>query len=151
MIVRGVVILATVCLAFAVPEARRQVTSAQSDDTAKALLDKEHELLDAVGKADKASMQTLLMPEGTWTTKDGFIPMKFLVERPEAFKLTKWDMVNPHVTSLGPESALVLYVWAGSGTLNNRPVAQTSLASTVWAKRNGQWLAVHHQETDLAK
>jgi hypothetical protein len=96
-------------------------------------------------------MQTLLLPEGTWTSKDGFIPMKFLVERPESFKLTKWDMVNPHVTSLGPESALVLYVWAGSGTFNNRPVAQTSLASTVWAKRNGRWLAVHHQETDLAK
>jgi len=151
MIVRSLAILATVCLAFAVPAARHQAASSQSDDTTKVVLDKEHALLDAVGKTEKASMQALLLPDGTWTARDGFIPMKFLVENPQAFKWTKWDMVNPHVTPLSPESALVVYVWAGSGTFNNRPVAQTSLASTVWAKRNGQWVAVHHQETDLAR
>jgi Domain of unknown function (DUF4440) len=151
MVVRSLAILAMVCLAFTVTEARRQATSTGSDETSKVLLDKEHALLDAVGRADQASMRGLLFPDGTWTSRDGFIPMKLLVERPEAFKLTKWDMVNPHVTPLGPESAIVLYVWAGSGTFNNRPVAQTSLASTVWAKRNGQWMAVHHQETDLAR
>jgi len=151
MVVRGLAILAAVCLAFAVPEARRQATSTQSDETSKVLVEKEHALLDAVGKTDKAAMHALLLPDGTWTSRDGFIPIKFLLENPEAFKWTTWDMVNPHVTALSPESALVLYVWAGSGAFNNRPVAQTSLASTVWAKRNGQWVAVHHQETDLAR
>jgi hypothetical protein len=34
-------------------------------------------------------------------------------------------------------------------TFHNQPLASTTLASTVWTKRNGKQVAVHHQETDL--
>ena len=67
------------------------------------------------------------------------------------FKLTKWDVVNPTVTWVGVDSAIVVSVWTAAGTFLDRPLAPTTLAATVWTKRDGLWRAVHHQETDLVK
>ena len=77
--------------------------------------------------------------------------MALLVNGLEGFELTKWDIVNPHVTWFDQDSAIVLYTWTGAGEFQNQPLAPTTLASTVWTKRNGKWVAVHHQETDLMK
>ena len=140
--------LAAVLLVLAVTHAQEK-PGAKPDD--KLLIANERALLDAIAKADKASFQTLVLPEGVWTMKSGFVPMKLLAEGLDAFKLTKWDIVNPHVVSLGDDSALVRYAWTGTGTFGDQPLAATTLASTVWVKRGGKWLAVHHQETDLNK
>jgi Domain of unknown function (DUF4440) len=67
--------------------------------------------------------------------------MKLLADGLGAFKLTTWDIVNPHVTWLGADSALVFYAWTGTGTFDEHPLAPTTLASTVWVKRNGKWRA----------
>lgn len=77
--------------------------------------------------------------------------MNLLVDGLDSFKLTKWDIVNPRVTWLDKDSAILLYTWTGTGTFGNQPGASRTLASTVWTKRNGKWLAVHHQETDLMR
>src|SRR6266496_4259934 len=115
------------------------------------LIANEHALLEAVAKADKGTFQSLVLPEGVWTTKTGFIPLKLLVDGLGDFQVTKWDIVNPHVTWLDKDSAILLYSWMGTGTFQNQPLASITLASTVWTKRNGKWLAVHHQETDLIR
>ena len=115
------------------------------------LIANERALHDAVAKADKPSFQSLVLPEGVWTTNAGFVPVKLLVDRLDDFKVTKWDIVNPLVTGIDENTAIVRYTWTGMGTFQNRPLASTTLASTVWTKRNGTWLAVHHQETDLTK
>jgi hypothetical protein len=167
-------ILAAILLALAVTEAQEK-TIAKPDDTAeKALIAKllgvmeaenkrqaeeilkmlvanERALHRAVASSDKASFQSLVLPEGVWTTRQGFVPMKLLADGLDDFKLTKWDIANPHVTSLDTDSAILLYVWTGTGTFHNQPLASTTLASTVWTRRNGKWLAVHHQQTDLAR
>jgi hypothetical protein len=136
------------------------VTDAQDRSQAKptapstadaVLVAKERALLDAVAKADKASFESLVLPEGVWTSTQGFIPLKQLVDGLDSFSIGKWEIVNPHVTWLGTDSAILLYAWTGTGTFQNRPLAPTRLASTVWTRRNGKWLAVHHQETDLEK
>ena len=136
------------------------VTNAQQTSAAKptgaetteaTLIANERALQDAVARADKASFQSLVLPEGVWTTKRGFVALNLLVNGLDSFNITEWDIVNPHVTWLDTDSAVLLYVWRGAGTLDNQPLASTSLASTVWTRRNGKWLAVHHQETDLTK
>lgn len=140
--------LAAVGLVCAVAYAQEK-PGAKPDE--KLLIANERALLDAVAKADKASYQSLILPEGVWTMKSGFVPMQLLADGLDAFKLTKWDIVNPHVLWLGDDSALVSYAWTGTGTFGDQPLAPTTLASTVWVKRGGKWLAVHHQETDLNK
>jgi hypothetical protein len=133
------------------PAAQVRTAAQPSDMTEKMLIANERTLHDAVAKADKASFLSLVLPEGVWTTKQGFVPMERLVNGLEQFELTKWDIVNPRVTWIGEDSAIVRYVWTGTGTLHNQPVASTTLASTVWSKRSGKWLVVHHQQTDLIR
>jgi hypothetical protein len=135
-------------LAFTNAQESRPKPGAAVDEM---LIANERALYDAVAKADKPSFQSLVLSEGVWTTKPGFVPMNLLVDGLENFTLTKWDIVNPHVTWLDQDSAIVLYTWTGAGAFQNQPLAPTTLASTVWTKRNGKWVAVHHQETDLMK
>jgi len=44
------------------------------------LIANERALYSAVAKADRTSFQSLVVPEGVWTTKPGFIPMRLLVD-----------------------------------------------------------------------
>jgi hypothetical protein len=145
-------ILLAILLALAGTEAQDKTAAKPNDTTEKMLIANERALQEAVAKADKASFRSLiLVPEGIWTTKGGFVPMELLVDGLEQFELTKWDIVNPRVTLLDETSAIVVYIWTGTGTFQNEPIAATSLASTVWTRRGGKWLAVHHQQTDLIK
>jgi hypothetical protein len=116
------------------------------------LIANERALYDAVAKGDRTAFVSLaLLPEGIWTFKSGFIPMERLADGLEVLKLSKWELVNPRVTWLGDDSAVVLYVWTGTGTFDDQPLASATLASTSWTRRGGKWLAAHHQETDLVK
>jgi hypothetical protein len=49
------------------------------------------------------------------------------------------------------DSALLLYGRTGGGTFGHQALADTVLVSTVWMKRDGKWLAVHHHESDVVK
>jgi len=140
-----------ILVAMAVVAASHQTAAQPNDATEKMLIANERALQEAVAKADKTSFRSLVLPEGTWTTRPGFVPMKLLVNGLEQFALTKWDIVNPRVTWIDESTAIVLYAWTGTGTFDNQPLAPTTLASTVWTKRNGKWLAVHHQQTDLVR
>ena len=125
-----------------------QTTASPTD---AALIANERALYDAVAKADRTAFVSLVLPEGMWATKQGFVPIKLLADGLGAFALTKWEIVNPRVTWLGSDSALVMYVWQGSGTFQNQALSPATLALTVWTRRDGKWVAAHHQETDLTK
>ena len=65
-----------------------------------------------------------------------------------AFELPKWSIENPHVVWTDGNSALLLYARTGGGSYDHRPFAPMMLASTLWTKRSGKWVAVHHQESE---
>ena len=140
-------------MALAVANAQAQTAARpKTEADEKLLLANERALHEAVAKADKASFVSLVFPTGLWANPNtqGFVPMKLLADGLDGFKLSKWDIVNPtrHLARrrLGDRG---LYVWKGSGTFGDQPVAPTTLASTAWTRRNGKWLAAHHQETEL--
>jgi hypothetical protein len=143
-------IAAAVLLTLVVTAA--QETKPANDTTEKTLLANERALQEAVVKADRASFLALVLADsGVWATKHGFIPLKLLADGLGTFQVTKWEIVNPHVTRLDENSAVVLYAWVSSGTLHGQPLSPTMLASTVWTRRDGKWRAVHHQQTDLVQ
>ena len=144
-------VLSAVLLAVAVAQAQDKSAAKPNDSAEKTLIANERALQEAVAKADKASFLSLVVPDGTWTTKQGFVPMALLVNALEQFQLTQWDVVNPHVTWIDNDSAIVVYVWTGAGRFHGQPLASPTLASTVWARRDARWLALHHQQTDLIK
>jgi hypothetical protein len=131
------------------PGTHAQTTVSPTTDAT--LIAKERALYQAVAKGDRTAFVSLALPDGIWATKQGFVPAKLLADGLDAYALAKWDIVNPRVTWLGSDSALVTYVWQGSGTFQNQALFPTTLALTVWTRRDGKWVAAHHQETDLTK
>ena len=126
-------------------------TQGASGEIDKAIVAKEQALYEAVAKQDTASFQSLTAPDGTWTTSSGFVEMRLLGNDLAVFRISKFALVNPHVKQLDEESALVIYARTAEGRFGDRPFAPTALASTVWVKRDGNWRAIHHQETDLVQ
>ena len=142
-------LVTTVLFALAAAAAQDKPAGQSNDAADKMLLANERALYEAVAGANKAAFLSLVASEGVWTTKHGFVPMNLLVDGLGSFRLSKWDIVNPRVTRLGGDAAIVTYAWTGAGTFGDQPLARTALAVTVWTRRNGRWLAIHHQETDL--
>lgn len=145
-------ILPAVLLALTVTVGQDKPAAKSNEATEKMLIANERALQDAVARADKSSFTSLvLLSDGFWTTTDGFVLVRELADGLHHFQLTKWDMINPRVTWLDEDSVIVSYVWTGAGTFLGQPVSPMALATTVWTKRNGQWLAVNHQQTQLIK
>ena len=144
-------IATTVVFALAAAAAQGKPAAQSGDAIDKALIANERALYEAVAGANKAAFLSLAAPEGVWTTRHGFVPMNLLADGLGSFKLGKWEIVNPRVTRLGEDSAMVTYAWKGAGTYGDQRLAQTALAVTVWTRRSGKWLAIHHQETDLVQ
>ena len=113
------------------------------------LIANERALYEAIASNDKVGFQALVLPEGLWTTAAGFIPIGQLADHLASFRLPKWGGDNLHVLWTDDNDALVCYVRTGGGSFDQRSFALTTLATTLWTKRNGKWVAIHHQETDL--
>jgi hypothetical protein len=145
---KGLWVLPVILLGLAIANAQENRPKAASAMD-EMLVANERALHNAVAKADTAAFLSLVVPEGAWTTSQGFVPMNLLVNGLGAFHLNKWDIVNPRVTRLTEDSAVVLYAWTVNGTYGDQPLPPTMLSSTVWVRRNGKWLAVHHQDTEL--
>lgn len=142
-----IVAIGAVALAAAAGVLPRTGTpSTQGTDAA--LVANERALYEALAKGDTERFRTLTLPEGIWTTPSGFVPMGPLAGGLSAFELPGWGIENPHVVWTDGNSALLLYARTGGGRYAGHPFAPLTLASTLWAKRDGRWVAVHHQESE---
>ena len=72
----------------------RQATTPRLTPADAALIANEHALYGAAAKADSAAFLSLVLPEGAWTTRRGFVPLKLLARGLGALNLTKWEIVN---------------------------------------------------------
>lgn len=54
--------------------------------------------------------------------------------------------------SLDKDAAVISYKQTYGGTMNGQAIPpQTIYASSAWVNRNGKWLVIYHQETEVAK
>jgi hypothetical protein len=144
-------ILPAILMALAVTGQPQKNPAESRDASDEALLANERALHAAVAKADKAAFTSLVLPEGVWANNQGFIPLNLLENGLDGFLVPKRDIVNPRVTRLDESSAIVLYSLVEAGTFQDRPLGQATVASTVWTRRNGKWVAALHQETELVR
>lgn len=145
-------VLMALLMAAAVASPQDSAVPKRDEATEKALIANERALQEAVAKADKAAFESLVaLSDGVWTTKQGFVLMRQLADSLHGFKFTKWEIANPRVTWLTEGSAVVSYTWIGAGTLFDQPLPPMALAITVWTRRDGKWVAVTHQQSDLTE
>jgi hypothetical protein len=145
-------VVAATLIGLAVAQAQER--PATLDPGEKALQQCERALYDAVAKNDKVAFQGLVLPEGTWASPTGFIPMGMLADSLDVYRLpSAFGGQNLRVvwTDANKDSALVLYGRTGGGSFGHGFIAETVLVATAWTKRNGKWFAVHHHESDVAK
>ena len=144
-------ILAAAALAAVALGAHERAAPKPGAQTEATLIEKERALIDAVAKGDKDAYKALVLAGGIWTTPSGFVPMGPMADGLQAFQLPKWGIENPRVLWTDGTSALVLYTRTGGGRFDLWELAPRTLASTLWTKRDGKWVAVHHQESALTQ
>jgi len=149
---RNIVMLVATGLVVAIAVGHGQeVPPAPSSETfERTLIGNERALQTAVAQKDKPAFVALVLPDGAWTTRQGFVEMSTLADGLAGLEAATFEIVNPAVIRLTDDSALVLYVWSGTSTVQGKPSRMMTLASTAWTKREGKWRAVHHQRTEFA-
>jgi hypothetical protein len=118
--------------------------------TAKVLIANENKVNEAVAKGDAATFTSLMAPESIAVDgMSGFTKATDLTKTLNQLKITTWHIMNPQVMWIDDKAAVVTYTWMGAGTYMGKPVPDTTYASTVWAERNGKWLALFHHESTV--
>lgn len=112
------------------------------------ILELEHRVLTAIFSADKATMRTLMTPDGLGVDAGfGFASQASLIDGIHQLSCVEWSIVAPQIRAVGASSFVITYVLAQRGAFGGEPIPPTVYASTVWTLRDGAWWAVFHQET----
>ena len=118
--------------------------------TEKALIANENKVSEAIAKHDAKTFYDLVAPDALSADMGGFMKASDFAKSFDKVKIESWHLMNTKVMWIDDKSAIVTYTWMGKGTYMNQPFPDTTYASTVWAERNGKWMAVFHQETAAA-
>ena len=111
----------------------------------------ENKMLDDLTKHDKDAFFKWVAPgswsvdEGGWTKIDDFGQMW------DQVKISSSKTSEMKVIPINASSAIVTYKLQQQGTVGGQPVPPLVYATTVWALKNGKWVAVFHQESTPAK
>jgi uncharacterized protein (TIGR02246 family) len=138
-------------VAIAVAQGQQAPPGPSSETFDRTLIANERALQAAVAQKDKPAFVALVLPDGAWTTRRGFVEMNTMADGLAGLDTATFEIINPAVIRLSDDAALVLYVWSGTSTVQGKPSRTSTLASTAWTKRDGKWRAVHHQQTELVE
>jgi hypothetical protein len=117
----------------------------------KALIANEHKINEAVAKADRAGFTALTAADGMSADGNGFMKIGDFTPIMDQAKIQSWKISEEKVQWVDANTAIVAYVWTGSGTFQGQRVPPKTYASTVWTKKGDKWIAVYHQESEAAK
>ena len=73
--------------------------------------------------------------------------IKMFPQMTKDMKIASWDISDFKTVWVDANTAVLTYKWTGKGTYQGQPIPSPTWSSTVWAKRNGKWTAVFHQES----
>ena len=117
----------------------------------KALIANENKVADALMKKDKAAFTSLVAANGWSIDGNGFMKTSDFTAALDQLVIKNYKISEERVAWVDANTAIVAYKWTGSGTFAGQPFPETVYASTVWTKKNDQWVAVFHQESEAAK
>lgn len=128
--------------------------AAQAQDKAaleKALIANEHKVADALMKKDKATVTSLIAADGWSADGNGFMKSADFFAALDQLVIKSYRISDEKVAWVDANTAIVGYKWTGAGTFAGQPFPTSVYASSVWTKRGDKWVAVFHQETEVAK
>jgi ketosteroid isomerase-like protein len=126
--------------------------SAQNAQAERTIIANERAVNEAVVKGNLAAFKQHVAEDG-WSIDPmmGRAPVSEFVKQFDAMaketKVSSWDITESKVQWVDANTAIHTYKWTGSGTYQGQPIPSPVWASTVWAKKGNNWMAVFHQET----
>jgi hypothetical protein len=101
---------------------------------------------DYKGFADMLDEQAVLV-QGTGVYNKAAILKDIEGFVPKDVVFSDWKFI-----SLDKDAAVISYKQSFAGTVNGQPMPPSTVyGTTAWVNRNGKWLAIYHQETEVPK
>jgi hypothetical protein len=124
-------------------------TSARSA-TDDALIAQEKQVWDAIRNKDFDGFAAMLGDDQIYVSDDGAHDKADTIKGVKELALTDVAISDWKVLNLDKEAAVVTYTLNLKGTAGGKPLPAVPMhASTAWMKRNGKWVALYHQETNV--
>ena len=129
-----------------------QAAPADRASVEKQIVASEQKINDAFGKRDVAGMKANVADDAAAVDPGGLTSVaEFFKQLPTMdVKLTDVKLSDFKYHWVDANNVVLTYTWTGKGTVMGQPVQSPTVASTLYTKRNGKWLAAFHQETPIA-
>jgi hypothetical protein len=134
-----------------VPAPEYQAAASDRGSLEKALIANEIKINEAVAKGDKAAFTALVSADALSIDGTGLMKVADFATMLDQLKITTWKLSDERVAWVDQNTAIVTSTWTGSGTFQGQPVPAQTYCSTVWTKKGAKWVAVFHQESEVAK
>ena len=117
----------------------------------KQLAATEQKINDSFAKKDVAGMKANVADDAAAIDTGGLTSVsEFFKQLPTMnVKLTDVKLSDFKYHWVDANNVVLTYTWTGKGTVMGQPVPSPTVASTLYTKRNGKWLATFHQETPV--
>jgi len=129
-----------------------ETTAAAAPMTETDAMAKEKAVMASFEKQDYNGFGEMVDPEALLVVGDGVHDKAGIMKGIQGFvpKDVVWS--DWKFISLDKDAAVIAYKQTYGGTANGQAIPpQTIYASSAWVNRNGKWLVIYHQETDVAK
>jgi len=121
-------------------------TSSPSD----AVIGKEKEIWDKIKTKNLDGVGAMLADDFIFVTGEGTYDKAGTVNGLKGVDFTDLSFSDWKVVMLDKDAILVAYTVNAKGTSNGQPIPPTPLrAASAWVNRNGAWIGVYHQETEV--
>ena len=103
--------------------------------------------LDALKAGDLEAFANSTADDAIFVDAQGAATKADVMKHVKNFRITEYSMTGVRFLQLSPDSGLIAYDIAETGTSHGKPFTARVHVSALWAKRGGKWVCVFSQET----
>lgn len=113
---------------------------------------KERQIWETFDKQDYNAFANMMDEQAIYVTADGVYDKIATIKSVNGFMPKDVVFSDWKFLAIDKDLAVVTYKINYTGTANGQTIPPQSMyASTAWINRNGKWLAIYHQDTDVLK
>jgi hypothetical protein len=141
----ALLLLATAIYAQQTPRAAADKTGALRDQ----IVAQERAGLDALKSGDIPAFAASTAEEAIFADASGAATKAEVVKNVANMRLTDFAMTDIRFLALSPDSGLIVYRLAESGSSHGKDFTAKVMVSALWARRAGKWVCLFSQETPM--
>jgi hypothetical protein len=113
---------------------------------------KEKNAWDAVKNKDSVGFRKIMADNGVCVSHHGVLDPAGIVKETADLELTDLSFSDWKVVPIDKDAVLVTYTAHINGRIKGMPLVSSQVrGSTAWVNRNGNWLAIYHQDCEAKK